>query len=74
VIHFYNSGDPIWIPSDCILYQPDAHNPRSYKLLEKPICAWYIEQADSNWSKIWYENSFWTIKTNAIYPYKEQTK
>jgi hypothetical protein len=67
-----NSGDPIWIPSDCVLYFPDTKCPKKYKTYNSPICAWYVEPIDDKWAKIMYENSYWSIDKNDIYPYPQE--
>lgn len=66
------TGDPIWIPAGGILYFPDTAYPQKYKVFEKPICAWFVDKVNTQWAKIMYENTYWSVNNTDIFPYPQQ--
>ncbi|NDB86375.1 MAG: hypothetical protein EB127_27310 [Alphaproteobacteria bacterium] len=71
-LNLFRTGDPIWVPSGCVLYHPDMKYPDKYKISDKPVCAWYIESVNDKWAKVMYDNVFWSVEKNSIYPYPQE--
>jgi hypothetical protein len=70
----FKTGDPIWIPGACTLYHPDTRCPNKYRIFDKPICAWYVEKVDDKWAKVMYDNVYWSVEQNSLYPYPQENK
>jgi|APGre2960657373_1045057.scaffolds.fasta_scaffold01642_16 hypothetical protein len=68
------TGDPIWIPADSTLYYPDIKYPQKFQVFKAPICAWFVENIDEVWAKVLYENTYWSISKNNIFPYSQEQK
>jgi hypothetical protein len=64
-------GDPIWIPSSSTLYYPSAKYCTKYKFIAAPICAWFVEQTDDKCSKVMYDNVYWSVESEDLYPYPQ---
>lgn len=68
----FSIGEPVWIPSSCMLYYPNTTCPNAYKLVEKPICAWFVEKTDDRWAKVMFENIYWSIEQKDLFPYPQE--